>query len=65
VLIAEVTLSAEGWPTEALVVRAVSPEIDGLALQDIEKSTYEPARLNGVPVESCMAVLVRVDVRER
>ena len=58
-LLAEVVISPTGRVSNVRILRSNSEGFDMWVLQDLAHHQYEPARLNGEPVEVCLGYTAR------
>lgn len=56
----DLTVTADGVPAEAKVVKSASPEIDQYALTALQQYRFRPAMLDGAPVPVAMVLTMRV-----
>lgn len=50
-VVVKYTIGTDGVPKQAVVEQGLHPELDALALAAVSELRYQPARLDGVPVE--------------
>ncbi len=61
--VCELRIDAEGRVTEVVVTQPLDPELDQVAVDVMRQWTFEPAKLNGVPLPSFTVITTHFQIQ--